>query len=341
MTLVNNQIILAERPKGMPDSDTFKVVQKDVAELEEGQVLVRTLFVSVDPYMRGRMQEGDSYIAPFKLNEVIKGGSIGEVVESKSGRFTPGDVVIGMFGWQEYYTANDLEIRKIDPSLAPISTHLGILGMTGLTAYFGLLEIGQPKAGETVVVSGAAGAVGSVVGQIAKIKGARVVGIAGSDEKIDFLKEELGFDEGINYRTTEDLVSDLKRACPDGIDVYFDNVGGGIADAVFTQLNRHARIPVCGAISAYNLEKVDNGPRVQTTLIKKSVLMQGFTVGNYSDRFNEGAMQLGQWLQEGKLKYHETIIEGFYHIPNAFLDLFKGNNIGKLLVKVADQQYGK
>ncbi|RWR12608.1 NADP-dependent oxidoreductase [Siminovitchia fortis] len=339
MALVNHQIILAERPKGMPDSGTFKFVKKDVEELKEGQILVRTLFVSVDPYMRGRMQDAESYVEPFKVNEVIEGGSIGEVMESKSGNFKQGDVVIGMFGWQEYYVANEKEIRKIDPSLAPISTHLGILGMTGLTAYFGLLEIGRPKEGETVVVSGAAGAVGSAVGQIAKIKGARVVGIAGSNEKINFLKEEWGFDEGINYRTAEDLESEVKRACPDGVDVYFDNVGGEISDAVFTQLNRYARIPVCGAISTYNLEEVDIGPRVQPTLIKKSALMQGFTVGNYSERFNEGAMQLGQWLQEGKLKYRETIKEGFENIPNAFLDLFKGNNIGKLLVKVAERKY--
>lgn len=251
------------------------------------------------------MQDTESYIEPFKVNEVIEGGLIGEVVSSKSDRFKQGDIVIGMFDWQEYYTAKKKEIRKIDPSLAPISTHLGILGMTGLTAYFGLLDIGQPKEGDTVVVSGAAGAVGSAVGQIAKIKGARVVGIAGSDEKINFLKEELDFDEGINYRATVNLVSDLKIACPDGIDIYFDNVGGEISDAVFTQLNRYARIPVCGSISSYNLEKVDIGPRVQSTLIKKSALMQGFTVGNYSKRFNEGAMQLGQWLREGKLKYRE------------------------------------
>lgn len=341
MTIINNQIILAERPNGMPDQNTFRFVQQDVGELKEDQVLVRTLFVSVDPYMRGRMQDAESYVEPYKVNEVIEGGAIGEVIDSRSGRFQQGDVVIGMFGWQEYYVATDKELRKIDPSLAPISTHLGILGMTGLTAYFGLLDIGQPKEGETVVISGAAGAVGSVVGQIAKIKGAHVVGIAGSNEKVQYLKEDLKFDEAINYRSTDNMEAALKATCPNGIDVYFDNVGGEISDAVFTQLNRYARIPVCGAISAYNLEKLDLGPRVQTMLIKKSALMQGFTVGNYADRFNEGAVQLGQWLQEGKLKYRETIKEGFENIPNAFLDLFKGNNVGKLLVKVADHQYRK
>ncbi|GIN22016.1 NADP-dependent oxidoreductase [Siminovitchia fordii] len=339
MTILNQQIILAERPKGMPDTRTFKIVEKNVEELEKGQVLIKTLLVSVDPYMRGRMQDEESYIEPYEVGQVIEGGAIGEVIESKSDQFKQGDVVIGMFGWQKYYAANEKEIRKIDPSLAPISTHLGILGLTGLTAYFGLLDIGKPKKGETVVISGAAGAVGSSVGQIAKIKGARVVGIAGSDEKISYLKKELGFDEGINYRTVKDMASEIRLKCPDGVDVYFDNVGGEISDAVLTQLNRFARIPVCGAISSYNLEEADIGPRVQGTLIKKSALMQGFTAGNYSDRFPEGAKQLAQWLQEGKLKYRETIKAGFENIPSAFLDLFKGNNIGKLLVKVSERQY--
>ncbi|MRH41391.1 zinc-binding dehydrogenase [Aquibacillus halophilus] len=338
MTRVNKQIILAERPKGLPDSETFKFVDSNVKEPEENQVLVRTLYVSVDPYMRGRMIDAKSYIEPFQLNGVIEGGSIGEVIESKSDKFQQGDIIIGNFGWQEYYCANEKEIRKIDPSLAPITTHLGILGMTGLTAYFGLLDIGQPKEGDTVVISGAAGAVGSVVGQIARIKGARVVGIAGSEDKIEFLKQELNFDEAINYRTTNNIKIELANACPNGVDVYFDNVGGEISDAVFTQLNRHARITVCGSISSYNLKEIDIGPRVQTTLIKKSALMKGFTVGDYSTRFTEGATQLGKWLQEGKLTYRETIEEGFENIPNAFLDLFKGNNIGKQLVKVANRQ---
>lgn len=337
----NRQIVLANRPKGMPDEETFHFIEQDTKELEEGEVLLRTLYVSVDPYMRGRMQDAESYIEPFQLGKVIEGGSIGEVIESKSENFQQGDIAIGMFGWQTHYVAKEKEIRKIDPSLAPITTHLGILGMTGLTAYFGLLDIGKPKEGETVVVSGAAGAVGSVVGQIAKIKGARVVGIAGSEDKISFLKDQLQFDEAVNYKTAADLKEAIGQACPGGVDVYFDNVGGEVSDAVLTKLNRNARIPVCGAISSYNLESVDLGPRVQTTLIKKSALMQGFTVGNFSNRFHEGATQLGKWLQEGKLKYQETIHEGFENIPNAFLDLFKGNNTGKLLVKVADRQYEK
>ncbi|HLR63501.1 MAG TPA: NADP-dependent oxidoreductase [Lentibacillus sp.] len=341
MTRVNNQIILAERPQGMPDDNTFEFVKKDVENVQEGQILIKTLYASVDPYMRGRMENVESYIEPFKLNEVIEGGSIGEVIESQSDQFKEGDVVTGSFGWQEYYVAGENEVRPIDPSIAPITTNLHILGMTGLTAYFGLLDIGKPKEGETVVISGAAGSVGSTVGQIAKIKGARVVGIAGSDEKTNFLKDELNFDEGINYRTTDDIEDDLKRACPDGVDVYFDNVGGEISDAVMTQLNRYARIPVCGAISSYNKDEQDIGPRVQQTLIKKSALMQGFTVGNYSDRFKEGTKQLGQWLQEGKLTYRETIREGFENIPEAFLDLFRGKNIGKLLVRIEEREYEK
>ncbi|APH07171.1 NADP-dependent oxidoreductase [Bacillus weihaiensis] len=321
----------------MPDESTFQFEEREIGEVKDGEILLKTLYVSVDPYMRGRMREGKSYIEPFQLGKFIEGGSIGEVVESKSEQYKVGDVVIGGFGWQTYYKAGEKEVRKIDPALAPVSTHLGVLGMTGLTAYFGLLDIGKPKEGETVVISGAAGAVGSIVGQIAKIKGARVVGIAGSEEKISFLKDELNFDEVINYRTTEDMKAEIEKTCPNGVDVYFDNVGGEISDAIFTQLNRFARVPVCGAISAYNLEKADVGPRVQGFLIKNSVLMQGFTVGNYSDRFQEGAKHLAEWLQEGKVKYRETIREGFENIPDAFLDLFEGNNIGKLLVKVAER----
>ncbi|MGN8645770.1 NADP-dependent oxidoreductase [Gracilibacillus sp. HCP3S3_G5_1] len=336
MNRKNKQILLANRPTGTPSKDTFQFAETAITQPSNGEILVRTLYVSVDPYMRGRMIDAPSYVAPFQLNEVIEGGVIGEVIESQSDQFAQGDIVIGGYGWQTYYTAKETEVRKIDKDMAPISTHLGILGMTGLTAYFGLLEIGKPKAGETVVISGAAGAVGSVVGQIARIKGARVVGIAGSTDKIQYLKEELNFDEAINYKTTSNLADDLAKACPNGIDVYFDNVGGEISDAVHAQLNKFARIPVCGAISSYNLEGEDIGPRVQTTLIKKSVLMQGFTVGDYANQFPEGSAVLAKWLKEGKLQYQETIKEGFEQIPDGFLDLFKGNNIGKLLVKVAD-----
>lgn len=335
---INRQILLNERPEGMPNQETFAFTETETGELAQNQVLIRTLYVSVDPYMRGRMENTESYIEPYKLQEVIAGGVVGEVVDSKSAAYQKGDKVLGSYGWQTYYIAEETEIRKIDASIAPMSAHLGILGMTGLTAYFGLLKIGKPQAGETVVVSGAAGAVGSTVGQIAKIQGARVVGIAGSDEKCAYLENELHFDATINYRTTDDLAEALKAACPSKVDVYYDNVGGEISDAVLAQLNRKARVVVCGAISAYNLTKPDVGPRVQSILIKKSASMEGFTVGDFSDSFKEGAEQMAKWLTAGQLTYRETIREGFDSIPDVFLSLFSGENIGKLVVKVSDPQ---
>ncbi|MFI8684381.1 NADP-dependent oxidoreductase [Rossellomorea sp. NPDC077527] len=331
-----HQIQLVSRPEGMPVKEDFLYKEIDVPQPSKGEVLVKTLYLSVDPYMRGRMSDAKSYVEPFKLNEALAGGVVGEIVESQSEHFQKGDFVVGMLPWQEYSIANEKEVRAIDPNVAPVSTHLSILGLTGLTAYFGLLDIGQPKEGETVVVSGAAGAVGSVVGQIAKIKGARVVGIAGSDEKVSYLTDTLGFDEGINYKTTDNIYKALKEACPGGIDVYFENVGGEIGDAALSLLNKHARIPVCGAISSYNKTDRDLGPRVQTRLIKSSALLKGFVVNDYSDRFKEGATELGQWLSQGKLQYEETITEGLDNVTDAFLGLFQGKNIGKQLVKIAE-----
>ena len=330
------QIQLVSRPEGMPVKEDFLYKEIDVPQPSNGEVLVKTIYLSVDPYMRGRMSDAKSYVEPFKLNEALAGGVVGEIVESKSAHFQKGDFVVGMLPWQEYSVAKEKEIRTIDPDVAPISTYLSILGMTGLTAYFGLMDIGQPKEGETVVVSGAAGAVGSVVGQIAKIQGARVVGIAGSDEKVSYLTDTLGFDVGINYKTTDNIYASLKEACPNGIDVYFENVGGEIGDAALSLLNKHARIPVCGAISSYNKTDRDLGPRVQSRLIKSSALMKGFVVNDYNDRFKEGATELGQWLSQGKLQYEETITEGLDNVTDAFLGLFQGKNIGKQLVKIAD-----
>lgn len=337
MTASQQQIQLARRPQGIPVHEDFRFETIPVPEPQQGEVLVKTLYVSVDPYMRGRMQDTKSYVEPFALDEALSGGVIAEVV-SDGNHLKKGDIVIGNLSWQEFSAVSESALRKIDTSLAPASAYLGILGMTGLTAYFGLLDIGRPKEGETVVVSGAAGAVGSTVGQIAKIKGARVVGIAGSDEKIDYLKQELQFDEAINYKTAGDIQKALQDACPDGVDVYFDNVGGPISDAVMNLLNEFARIPVCGAISSYNAESEadDMGPRVQSKLIKTKSLMQGFIVSDYSDRFSEGAKQLAEWLKAGKLHYEETITEGFENIPDAFLGLFKGENKGKQLIKVSD-----
>lgn len=329
------QIQLVSRPNGTPVESDFHYKEIDVPRPDQGQVLVKTLYLSVDPYMRGRMSDAKSYVEPFKLNEALAGGVVGEVVDSQSEHFKKGDFVVGMLPWQEYSLASEKAVRAIDPDVAPISTYLSILGMTGLTAYFGLLDIGQPKEGETVVVSGAAGAVGSAVGQIAKIKGARVVGIAGSDEKVNYLKETLGFDEAINYKTSN-IQESLEAACPDGIDVYFENVGGEIGDAALSLLNKHARVPVCGAISSYNKTEEDLGPRVQSRLIKTSALMKGFVVNDYNDRFKEGASDLGKWLSEGKLQYEETITEGLDNVTEAFLGLFEGKNLGKQLVKVAE-----
>src|SRR5690554_2779621 len=288
----------------MPTKEDFEFTRVPVDVPDEDEVLIRTIYISVDPYLRGRMSAGKSYIPPFELGSVITSGIIGQVIESKSPKFKQNDVVMGTLGWQEYSVAKDSSIRKIDTNLAPASAYLSVLGMTGLTAYFGLLDIGQPKDGETVVVSGAAGAVGSIVGQIAKNTGAYVVGIAGSDEKVDYLTNQLGFDAAINYKTA-DIKTALDQACPKGIDVYYENVGGEIADAVFPLLNKFARIPVCGAISSYNNEKIDMGPRVQGYLIKTSALMKGFTVGDYSSRFEEGTKALAEWLQTGKLQYEE------------------------------------
>lgn len=332
---MQKQIKLVKRPIGLPTKEDFEFIQAPIAVPAEGEVLVRTVYISVDPYLRGRMNEGKSYIPPFELDSVIASGVIAQVVESKSTHFKKNDIVLGSLGWQEYSVVKETGIQKVDTNLAPASAYLSVLGMTGLTAYFGLIDIGQPKEGETVVVSGAAGAVGSIVGQIAKIKGAYVVGIAGSDEKVKYLQEELGFDAVINYKT-EDINEALAKACPNGIDVYYENVGGKIADAVYPLLNKFARIPVCGAISAYNNEVADVGPRVQGYLIKTSSLMKGFTVGDYSARFEEGTKALAGWLQEGKLQYEETVTEGFDNTIDAFLDLFAGGNLGKAIVKVAE-----
>ncbi len=328
----NKEIRLASRPAGMPTLDNFNTVNTVVPQPKDGEVLVRALYISVDPYLRGRMREGRSYIAPFEVGQVIESGAVGEVLQSRSPEFQPGDIVTGMFGWRLYNTANASSLRKV-PAGAPISTALGILGMPGLTAYFGLLDIGQPKEGETVVVSGAAGAVGMTVCQIAKIKGCRVVGVAGSDEKNLYLKEELGVDVAINYKEGDTRLA-VKQACPNGIDVYFDNVGGAVSDAILPLLNQAARIIICGQISIYNLDQPDIGLRPQTYLLVNSALMKGFMITGYAARFSEGIRQMAQWLSEGKLKYAETIVEGFENTPRAFIGLFTGENLGKQIVKV-------
>ena len=332
--MLNKEIQFASRPGGMPTLDNFKIADAEVPPVNDGEVFVRTLYISVDPYLRGRMREGKSYVAPFEVGQVIVSGVIGKVLESRAPEFKQGDLVTGMLGWRLYNLAKAPELRKIDPRIAPVTTALGVLGMPGLTAYFGLLDIGQPKEGETVVVSGAAGAVGMTVCQLAKIKGARAVGIAGSDEKNNYLRDELGVDAVINYKAA-DMREALKAACPKGIDVYFDNVGGEVSDAVMSLLNHGARIVICGQISLYNLDKADVGPRPQTALLINSAMMKGFIITEYAARFAEGVTQLAQWLVAGKLKYAETVVEGFENTPNAFIGLFSGENLGKQIVKVS------
>jgi NADPH-dependent curcumin reductase CurA len=331
--MLNKEIRFASRPAGMPTLDNFNIVDTDMPQLNDGKVLVRTLYISVDPYLRGRMREGRSYVPPFEVGEVIVSGVVGEVVESRAPEFAPGDIVTGMLGWRLYNVGTAPELRKVDPRVAPVTTALGVLGMPGLTAYFGLLDIGKPKEGETVVVSGAAGAVGMTVCQIAKIKGCRAVGIAGSDEKNQYLMAELGVDAAINYKSPE-MSRALKQACPKGIDVYFDNVGGEVSDAVMPLLKHGARLVICGQISLYNLDKPDIGPRPQPYLLVNSALMKGFIITDYSARFAEGVMNLAQWLVAGKMKYAETIEEGFENTPQAFIGLFSGDNLGKQIVKV-------
>jgi len=331
--MTTKQIVLASRPNGMPTLANFRFGDYELPDLQAGKVHLKGLYYSVDPYMRGRMSNSKSYVPPFQLGRPIEGSVIARVIESKTDSFTKDDLVVGMLPWSREFIAEGKGLQKLDSSSTHPSYYLGILGMTGLTAYFGLLDIGKPKSAETVVVSGAAGAVGMVVGQIAKIQGCHVIGIAGSDEKIKLLKEEIDFDEAINYKHTVDIKAAIAELCPDGVDIYFDNVGGEISDAVIANINKGARIIICGQISSYNDNEAPVGPRPQSALVRKSALMQGFLVSNYISRFPEGVLQLSEWLRTGKLNYRETIIKGFERLPDAFISLFAGENTGKMLVE--------
>lgn len=334
----NRQYLLASRPVGFPRHSDFTLVDSDLPEPSEGQVLLKTLYLSVDPYMRGRMNAGESYAAPVEVGQVMEGGGVGQVVESRHTAFTVGDYVLGSIGWQEYAALDGKRLRKLDPALAPVSTALGVLGMPGLTAYFGLLAICDPQPGETVVVSGAAGAVGSLVGQIAKIRGCHVVGIAGTDAKVEYLVKELGFDAGFNYKTTKNYEARLGELCPKGVDVYFDNVGGAITDTVFRVLNTFARVSVCGQISQYNLTAMEQGPRLLSLVLTKQVRVEGFIVSRFTNRAQEGISQLAQWLRNGQITYREDVTEGFEQMPDAFFSMLKGGNTGKQVVKVSDPE---
>jgi hypothetical protein len=305
-------------------------------EIKDGEVLLQSIYVSVDAGMRGFMDKGkkDNTGEKFKINRPITSRSVAKVINSKSKEFIKGDIVQGRLSWQKYQAMDADKLEKVDPCLAPISTAVSILGVPGLAAYFGLEKIGKIQRGETVVVSGAAGGVGSVAVQIAKIKGCRVVGIAGSDKKIDYLEKELGIDKGINYKKSHDLAKAISVACPDGVDVFFDNVGGKLFDVVFKLINKKARIVICGQIAEYNEAAPPEGPRPQHTLIKKSARMEGFVVFDFRDEFGEAKKNLAGWYQQGKLKYKENLVEGFENLPSAFIGLFTGENIGKQMVKV-------
>ncbi|MEH6658224.1 NADP-dependent oxidoreductase [Leeuwenhoekiella marinoflava] len=327
-------ILFNKRPEGKPTLDNFKFVEESVEEPKEGELLVEARYVSVDPYLRGRMNDTKSYVPPFQVGEPMTSGVVAEVITSKNENFKAGDFVAKVMPWKQQQVITTADLQKVAANQAPLSAYLGVLGMTGLTAYTGLMEIGKPQKGETLLISGAAGAVGSIVGQLGKILGLRVVGIAGSDEKIDLLRHKFGFDAGINYKETSAIKKAIGDACPDGVDIYFDNVGGDISDAVFYHINKFARIINCGAIAVYNKTSIPQSLSVQPFLIKNSALMQGFIVSNYASKFEEAITQLAQWLQEDKLDYSETIVEGFENIPQAFLDLFEGKNKGKMVVKV-------
>jgi NADPH-dependent curcumin reductase len=332
--LINQQFLLKSRPEGEPKATDFELVETAMTEPGENEVLTRTIYLSLDPYMRGRMNAGKSYAPRVELNSVMVGSTVSQVVQSCHPQFSEGDFVLGYNGWQTYGVSNGETLRKLDPAQAPISYALGILGMPGMTAYFALLDIGQPQLGETVVVSAAAGAVGSVVGQIAKIKGCRAVGIAGGEEKCNFVVKELGFDACID-RKTQELDSALQTHCPDGIDVYFDNTAGAILEAVLQHINLKARIPLVGLISQYNAVNKTPGPDLMPLLVYRA-LIKGFLVGDYLPRQNEFLQEVSQWVQAGKIRYKEDMAIGLENAPNAFIGLLHGKNFGKLIIRVSE-----
>ncbi|MEE1782861.1 NADP-dependent oxidoreductase [Streptomyces sp. SP17BM10] len=334
MSAVNRQVRLARRPVGEVRDGDWELVDGAVGEAGDGQFVGRTRFVSLDPAMRGWLDDRPSYLPPVGIGEVMRAGSVVEVVESRHPKFKVGDHVVGAFGVQEFAVSDGKGALRVDPSLAPLSTYLGALGMPGMTAYFGLLDVGALKEGETVVVSGAAGAVGTMAGQIAKVKGCRVIGIAGGPEKCALLTEELGFDAAIDYRS-EDVRKALRTHAPDGIDVYFDNVGGDILDAALTRLAMHARVVICGAISQYNNETAVQGPSNYLSLLVRRARMEGFVVFDYASRYTEAAAEIAGWIGEGRIKVKEHVVEGTVDdFPQTFRMLFSGENTGKLVLQL-------
>lgn len=330
---ISHEIRLQKRPKGMISSDNFEMVTVEIPGIAEGQILVRNEYLSVDPYMRGRMGKRETYIAPFELGKPLEGGSVGQVIESRSEEFREGDYVLSEKGWREFFVSDSKGLIKIDPGTAPIQHYLGILGIPGLTAYVGLLDIGKPKKGETVFVSTAAGAVGSLACQLAKIKGCRVIGSTGSEEKVAWLKEDLGIDAAFNYKSTENLWGEVRKNCPEGIDVYFDNVGGLHLEAAIESMNHHGRIVLCGMISVYNATRPPRAPRNLVSAIPKRLTLQGFIIHDHTDRLPQFQNEMSRWIKEGRIHWKETIVHGLENAPKAFCGLFAGDNLGKMLVK--------
>ena len=331
---VSREIHLKNRPVGLPSKRDFELVAVPIPTLKAGEVLVRNLYMSVDPYMRGRMIEQPSYVEPFQLGQPLEGGCVGEVVESQRGELQVGDYALGRKGWREYYVSDGAALTKIDPTLAPPQAYLGVLGMPGLTAYVGLLDIGRPKAGNTVFVSAAAGAVGSVVCQIAKLKGCRVVGSAGSSAKVHWLQEVAGVDAAFNYKKVGSLTAELWKHCPHGIDVYFENVGGTHLEAALEHMNIRGRIVLCGMISQYNDTTASSGACNLRLAVRKRLTLTGFIVSDHADRQPQFYADMGAWIADGKIKWQETIIDGIANAPKAFLGLFTGENTGKMLVRL-------
>jgi NADPH-dependent curcumin reductase CurA len=327
----NNTITLGNRPAGLPALTDFTFVEETMPVNDSGQLLLKTIYVSVDPYLRGKMS--GTKTPRFELGQPLSSKLIAEVIDSKNDRFKKGDFVSGYLDWKEYLVSDGSGLTKIDAGAGSLSAYLGVLGITGFSAYFALLDIGKPRPGETLVVSGAAGAVGSIAGQIGKLMGLRVVGIAGTDEKVDLIRTKFGFDEAINYKKAPDIRSAIAAACPNGVDIYFDNVGGPISDAVIANMNTYGRIPVCGTISNYNDDQQQNSPSLLPIVVYKFLTIRGFLIGDYASRFPEASACLADWLSHGRLSFSETIVEGFHQLPAAFIGLFEGKNTGKMIVK--------
>jgi len=333
MTETTREIRLASRPEGEPAPENFELAEAPMPNPGAGEVLVRNSYLSVDPYMRARMRDAKSYVPPFAVGEVMLGGAVGQVIASNGADLEEGAWVQSMNGWREHYTSDGKGLLPVDPSVAPVSTALGVLGMPGLTAWYGLTQIGRPKEGETVFVSAAAGAVGSIVGQLARLRGARAVGSAGSPEKVSFLTGELGFDAAIDYKA-EDLGQALREHCPDGIDVYFDNVGGDHLEAALNRMNTHGRVPLCGMVSGYNSEQPPPGPRNFGAMLVKRLSITAFIILDHFDRIPEFVEEVGPHVSSGELRYRETVVDGIERMPEAFIGLLRGENTGKMLVRV-------